>query len=111
MECGRRLGSSLPALIGAPFIVDTASSGGGPLGRFAVIVGLLVGVLTALGIIGRALWRGVSAVQTQIGATERNTIAITKLDARMERVEALTSRVHQTSHESMEALKELSGDH
>jgi hypothetical protein len=56
-------------------------------GRFGILVALLVGIFTLIGMISRVLWKGFSLVSAQLIATRENTKEIKELSKRMERME------------------------
>jgi hypothetical protein len=56
-------------------------------GRFSILVALLVGIFSLIGMISRVLWKGFSLVSAQLIATKENTKEIKELNKRMDRME------------------------
>jgi hypothetical protein len=66
--------------------------------RFSVLLGLLLAILTLLGAMIRAGWKGVNVVIGQLEATQDNTAAIHELTEAMKEQAARISALEQRGH-------------
>lgn len=77
----------IPFLTGAPHIAGLLMGADSSLGRFSIIMAVLVAILTVLSMLGKGIWTVTHAVVEQLEATKENTKAIQNLSRRMEKVE------------------------